>query len=385
MKKILSLFAIALMGVSLFTACSDDDNNPTDSSVQTDFSNGIFIVNSGNQSKNIDGTLTFIDNNTGNTLQKCFQTVNGRSLGLTVEDAVTYGDKMYIVVTQENTVEVVDSKTLKSIKQLKTTDLMGAEKGSKPRNIVAYKGKVYVSTYATATTSQEDGSVKGCVAAIDTTDFSTTTYEVGAYPEGMAVNNGKLYVANSSYGNGKAPSISEIDLASGTVNEIKDPLITNPVSITAVNGVLYILDSGLYDASWNQSGQGVRTYSNGKFAKLADATAMAVNADATKIYLINNPYTNPATAITYSVYDTKTGKTSRFIDGSNVYSPTGISVDPKTGHIYIISYNEDPDTKKAAYSLPGYVNEYDSNGSFIKKYDTGVGPNAIKFTSANAK
>lgn len=393
MKKILSMFAIAMMSISLFTACSNDDDTPNDDngSQPVDVSEGVYIINAGNKGNAINGSITYINTTSNKATQGVFKTVNGRELGITINDAVVYGSKMYIVVTGENTVEVVDRNTMKSIKQIKTTDLMGADKGLNPRHVIAYDGKVYVSTYGTNPGWSADGTIKGYVAAIDTTSFTGTTYSVGAYPEGMAVNNGKLYVANSSYATGSAPSISEVDLSTGSVNDIKDKLITNPVNIEAVDGVLYILDSGLYDANNNQSGQGVRKYENGTFTKLADATMMAVSnvkltrnvaKNSPKIYMINNPYTSPATEITYSVYDTATGKTSKFIDGSDIYSPNAIAIDPVTGKIYILSYNENADTHKADYLAPGYVVEYSSNGTKLNKYDTGVGPTAITFNTA---
>lgn len=390
MKKFLSLFAIAAMSLTFFTACDDDDDKPY-TPTAVDVSEGVFVICSGNKSNAIDGSLTYINTTTGAATQSAFMAANGRSLGLTANDALVYGSKLYIAVTNENTLEVVDRTTLKSIKQIKTTELMGAEKGLNPRHLVAYNGKVYLSTYGTEPSYPYDGSVKGYVAAIDTTSYTATTYQVGAYPEGMAVSDGTLYVACSSYGTGTAPSISGLNLSTGSVTEFTDALITNPIQIEALNGALYILDSGLYDASWNQSGQGVRKLENGVVTKIADATMMAVSnksitrdvANTPMIYMINNPYTYPSTPVTYSVYNISTGETSTFIDGSDVYSPNGISVDPVTGKVYILSYNENPDRPGyAGYSLPGYVNEYSASGTFLKKYDTGVGPTAITFNTA---
>lgn len=389
MKKLISICAIAALCMPFFTAC-DDDDSPSVSAV--DVSEGVFIVCSGNMSNAIDGSLTYVNTTAGTSTTNAFYAANNRSLGLTANDALVYGSKLYIAVTNENTLEVVDRATLKSIKQISTTELMGADKGLNPRHLVAYAGKVYLSTFGTEASYPYDGTVQGYVVAIDTASYeATATYQVGTYPEGMAINNGKLYAACSSYGTGTAPSISEIDLSSGTVNEITDSLITNPVGIAAVNGVLYILDSGLYDASWNQSGQGVRKYENGKFTKLASATMMAVSgvgvtrsteAGSPKIYMVNNPYTYPSTPVTYSVYDTATGETSEFIDGSDIYSPNGIGIDPITGNVYILSYKENPDTGYAGYSLPGYVVEYSSTGTKLNEYATGVGPCAVAVNSA---
>lgn len=57
MKKFLSFAAIALC-VS-FTSCSDDDDNYVPKPI--DVSTGAFIVNSGNMSSQISGSITSID------------------------------------------------------------------------------------------------------------------------------------------------------------------------------------------------------------------------------------------------------------------------------------------------------------------------------------
>lgn len=388
MKKILSMFAIAVIGVSLFTACNDDENSePLPNEVEV--SEGVFVVNAGNAWSNIDGSLTYINTGTGGVTQNAFMAVNGRSLGGTPNDAVVYGSKLYIVSTDENTVEVVDRVTLKSIKQLSTTTLMGADKGLQPRHLLANNGKIYVSTYGASASTATDGSAVGYVAAIDTATYAATTYAVGSYPEGMAANGSIVYVANSSYGNGKNPSLSRIDTEYGTVGEITDELITNPVSLAYVNGALYILDFGTYDASYNQSGQGVRKYQNGIVTKIADATMMATyykkvsdgTAAQAYIYMVNAPYTYPSKPVTYSVYNLATETTSTFIDGSDIASPCAIGVDPVTGSVYITSYVMG-ESGYADSNANGYVVEYSATGTKLNRYDTGVGPSAITFNTA---
>lgn len=382
------MFALALAGVMTFTACDDDDNGNTEPT-PVDVSEGVFIINTGNAYNNIDGSLTYINTSTGAATQSAFKAKNGRSLGGTANDAVVYGSKLYIVATDENTVEVVDRSTLQSIRQLSTTALMGAEKGLQPRHLLAHDGKVYVSAYGASANSATDGSAVGYVAAIDTATYAATTYAVGSYPEGMAANGGTVYVANSSWGNGVNPSISAINTSTGAVTEIKDALITNPVSLAYVNGALYILDSGLYDASWNQTGQGVRKYENGTVTKIADATMMAVggvgvtrtSAVEPYIYMVNAPYTYPSTPVTYSVYSVGSGQTSTFTDGSDIASPCGMGVDPVTGNVYITSYVMG-EYGYADYNANGYVVEYDAWGTKLNRYETGVGPSAVAFNTA---
>lgn len=361
------------LGVSTFTSCSDNDDPSTpepDPYVPqpVEVSYGAFIINAGSYYSGINGSITSYDYSTNQTAQNVFSTVNGRYLGGTPNDAVIYGTKMYVVSTDEHTVEVVDKTTMRSLGTVKLTETTGgAEKGTQPRHAVAYDGKVFVSTFA------------GYVAAIDTTSYGVNwVAQAGSYPEGMAVLDGKLYVANSSYGNGVSPSLSEIDLKTYATKTITDEAITNPVALTVVNGTLYILDSGTYDASWNQTGAGVRMYKDGKVTRVADATMMASYSD--RLYLINAPYSYPATTPTYTVYDTTTGTSLEFTK-NGVDSPAAIGVDPVSGLVYITSYNMDADTGYASYTTDGYANVYNQDGSISKKISTGVGPTAIVFNT----
>lgn len=366
MKKLLSIAAMAAISVSVFTACSDDGTPGPDPS-PVNAGEGVFVVNAGTMG-NIPGSLTFIGND-GGTLQDAFAKANNNmALGDTPNDAIVYGSKLYIVVNGDYCVWVVDRRKLNVLKQISTTALMGSDKGKQPRRIVAAGGSVYISTF------------DGYIAAIDTTDYTMTAcYAAGSYPEGMAVANGKLYVANSDLSQNKNPSISEIDLATGNATDHKDALITNPVSIATVGSAMYVLDSGWYDDNWAQHDAGIRKIENGTIEKLADATFMAADARNGLVYYVNSAYGAEGATVTYSVYDTRTGKTRQFITGDGVDSPAAIAVDPVNGDVYISSYRINPDTGYADYTADGYVNRYRADGTFVARYDAGVGPTALAF------
>ena len=370
MKKTFLSFAVLLMAAAscvTFTSC-DDDNDDNNTPKEVAVSNGAFIIGSGNKSGQISGNVTSYDYASQTSTLNAFAAANSRNLGLTANDAVVYGDKMYIMVSEENTVEVVNKNTLKSIKQIKLTDkaYLGETNGVKPRHGVAYDGKVYVTTYG------------GYVAAIDTVTYNMgASYAVGSYPEGIAEANGKLYVANSDYGNGKNPSIFIIDVKAATVTDYKNSLLKNPVGIITVNGVPYILDSGSYDASWNQVGAGVYKLEGNVVTKVIDATMMA--AAGNLIYVVNAPY--GASTVTYDVYDITTGTKKTFLT-EGVFSPAAIAVDPVNGNVLIASYSKNPDTGKANYKGNGYMNIYNKEGQLKKENITiGVGPSAIVFNT----
>ena len=374
MKKYLFSFAVLVMGMSMLTACSnDDDNEPSKTAV--DVSNGMFLVGSGNKSAGIDGNVSYIDYAKGVSTANAFKAVNGKSVGKTANFITTYGSKLYIVVDGEATIWVCNKQTLKIEKQLSTIELLGEKDGLSPRCAVGYDGKLYFACYGKSL----DGD-NGIVAAIDTVNFAKQqTYTVGSYPNGVALCGGYLFVTNSDYGMCTKPSLSKIDLKSGVVTEIKNEAITNPMEILTVDNAVYFLDYGTYDANWNQTGAGVRKVTlDGKVTKVVDGTAMG--SDGKKIYTVNAPY--GAGTITYPIYDIATGATTTW-QPAGIFSPAVIAADPVTGNIFVVSYQENPDKPgKAGYALPSYTNQYDAKGNLVKKYEnTATGPISVVFNT----
>ena len=360
MKKYLLSFAVLAMGMSLLTACSDDDDEPQKQAV--DVSNGLFIVGSGNKTAGIDGNVSYIDYTKGSTVADIFQTANGKSIGKTGNHISAYGSKLYIVVDGEATIWVCNKQTLKIVKQISTTQLLGDKDGLSPRAAIGYDGKIYFTCYG----KSYDGE-NGIVAAIDTVNFAKQqTYTVGSYPNGLALLGDNIFVTNSDYGSCVKPSLSKIDLKSGNVTEIKDAAITNPMEILTAGDAVYFLDYGTYDESWKQTGAGVRKVTlDGKVTKVVDGTAMA--SDGKKIYTVNAPYLGDG--INYYIYDIATG-TSKTWEPADIFSPAMIAADPVTGNIFVVSYQENPNKPgKAGYALPTYTNQYDAAGNFVKKYE----------------
>lgn len=361
MKKYLLSFAVLAMGMSLLTACSDDDDDAP-ALKPVDVSNGLFIVGSGNKTAGIDGNVSYIDYTKGTTIANAFKAANGKSVGKTANYITAYGQKLYIVVDGEATIWVCNKQTLKIEKQISTTQLLGDKDGLSPRAAIGYDGKIYFTCYG----KSYDGD-NGIVAAIDTVNFAKQqTYTVGSYPNGLALLGDNIFVTNSDYGSCVKPSLSKIDLKSGNVTEIKDAAITNPMEILTAGDAVYFLDYGTYDESWKQTGAGVRKVTlDGKVTKVVDGTAMA--SDGKKIYTVNAPYLGDG--INYYIYDIATG-TSKTWEPADIFSPAMIAADPVTGNIFVVSYQENPNKPgKAGYALPTYTNQYDAAGNFVKKYE----------------
>ena len=380
MKKYLLGLAVLLMGTAVMTSCSDDNDGP-ETYLQV-YSTGAYVVNSGNMSSNIESSLTAIDYASSTATQNVFKTANGRSLGNIANDGIVYGDKIYLAVDQSNTIWVIDKNTKQSIKQIKTTELLGNAEGVEPRHISADGGKVYFTTYG------------GYVAAVDTTSFALQKkWQVGSYPEGLVIAHGNIYVANSNYGKGGG-NISCINLSNDNVETKNIEGVNNPTSIYYAAGLLYVLDNQYYDASWNAYGENtLRTveFAQGKSQKVADGNyAACVTPGATTtartsveevrpyFFVLNAPFGGTPSV---SVLAAGSTQAQTMTLSEMPVSPCGIFADPLNGHIFVLSYRLG-DSGYADYNGNGYVVEYDSTGQKLHEYETGVGSCAMFFDSA---
>ena len=201
------------------------DNEGTDGSIFQ-----LYFLNSGNMGNN-NATLTMYDPETGESDPDYFMTQNGRGLGDTAQDIIVYGEKMYIAVYGESTIEVTDLRA-KSIKQIRTE--------GQPRYMVADGGKVYVTYY------------NGYVARLDTASLEVeATVPVGRNPEQLAIANNKIYVANSggmdaSTSVGYDKTVSVIDIPSFAETKKLD-VVLNPGRVQVDDqGYVYVVSIGNY-------------------------------------------------------------------------------------------------------------------------------------------
>ena len=380
MKKYLLGLAVLLMGTAVMTSCSDDNDGP-ETYLQV-YSTGAYVVNSGNMYSNIESSLTAIDYASSTATQNVFKTANSRSLGNTANDGIVYGNKIYLAVDQSNTIEVIDKKTKQSIKQIKTTELLGNAEGAEPRHIIAGGGNVYFTTYG------------GYVAAVDTTSFALQKkWQVGCYPEGLVIAHGNIYVANSNYGKGGG-NISCINLSNDNVETKNIEGVNNPTSIYYASNVLYVLDNQYYDASYNAYGENALravSFAEGKSQKVADGNyAACVTPGATTtartsveevrpyFFVLNAPFGGTPSV---SVLAAGSTQAQTMTLSEMPVSPCGIFADPLNGHIFVLSYRLG-DNGYADYNGNGYVVEYDSTGQKLHEYETGVGSCAMFFDSA---
>lgn len=361
MKKHLLSFAV-MLSATLFTACMDTDG--TRNTYYVPVNKGVFLVGAGNAANGIPGTMTRYSYNPKSVSNGIY----GGSLGNGVlNDVICHGSNLYIVADDENSVFVIDAKTLIMKRRIDMMELMG-EQGAHPRRITANKDRIYVSTYS------------GYVAAIDTVSFSLKdSCKVGSYPEGLVVSsNGYLYVANSDFGNGNA-SISVINLSTKTTEVITDENIRNPQELAVTDSYIYYLDYGQYGDAPDYKQEHAGLYRYGRNSKkteciIPNATGMAcynyyINPYDAKPYIFTYNDGNGVEKTTYSMYDVSANSITAF-EPEGIESPAAIAVDPYTGYLFIASNRKPSGSQYPDYSSNGYVNIYYVNDINIKPLDS---------------
>jgi YVTN family beta-propeller protein len=331
---------IILAFCSVLASCSKD-TPATGSAVIT---NGLYILNQGSFNGN-NSTLSFYDYNTKTVTADKFAASNGRGLGDTGNDIEIYGSKTYVVVNVSSTLEIINTKTAKSIKQIALTN-NGTPR--QPRDIVFYKGNAFISSF------------DGYVAVLDTVTLSVSKYiKVGDNPEQMAITNGKLYVANSGglnypiYSN----TVSVIDLTTQTVTKTLT-VGTNPIGVVAdAYGFVYVQAAGNYGAI----GSSLTIIDAG-----TDVVKSTANFDGGNMTIQGDNIFFTTSDKKIKVYNAKSQSVTaaNFItDGTAITTPYSIAVDSYTGEVFV------GDAKN--YASNGSVFAFDRNG--VREYTITVG------------
>jgi len=357
MKQTIRFFYLLLIATG-FTACEKDDPIPDPDPIES--LSGVFILNQGSWGLNNAG-ISYYDFETGE-LRFDITTTSQYPLGLgeTGQDMIAYGSKLYVSVSGSSRISIFD---LKSHARIEDIELKNGEELREPRYLAPYNGKVYVTT------------LDGNVVRIDTTSLSQDGItSVGPNPEGVAVVDGKLYVANSggfipdyTYNN----TVSIVDIA--TFKEEKTITVgLNPCFLHADSyGNVYLAYRGNY-FDIPDGFQRIDTKTNEvKDISISANQDFTISGDSLYFYGITyNP--DWSTSCTFGIYNVKTGQlvTDRIItDGTIINTAYGIGVNEKTKDVYI----SDTD-----YSNPGTVYIFGEDG---KKKNTlnDVGVNACKF------
>lgn len=349
--------AAAAVALAILPSCSSDDEPASDDSKVNYITDGAFILNQGNYDKKIEGSLNVLDYTTSTLTPDIFMSANGRSIGSTPQCGVVYGSKIYVGMYESNTIEILDRATYKSVRQI---NLQGSTQGQNPRSMAVSGGKIYISMY------------DGYLARLDTASMAIDgAVKVGPNPEIIAIKGNEIYVPNSdglNWQNGYGTTASIVSINPfKEVRTITVPL--NPAQFIVSGQDIFLLAKGDYmgvASALHKMG------ADGSFTEIAPATIVA--SRDRDFYLINAPW---GAGVTYSRYNASTGALQS-MSISNIDNPSAMAVDPKDGTLLISSYPLE--NGKPSYLLPGYICRFSASGSYIDRFDIGVGSPCIFFT-----
>jgi DNA-binding beta-propeller fold protein YncE len=328
---------------------------------------GFYLLNEGNMGAN-KATLDYFNYETGVYHRNIYASANPsvpKELGDVGNDIAIYGSKLYAVINNSNKIEVMEAKTAERIGQIDIPNC---------RRIVFHKGYAYVTSFA-----EKGKSGIGHVAKIDTVTLQIAgKCSVGFQPEGLAIANEKIYVANS--GGYLFPNfektVSVIDMASFT--ETKQ--IEVAVNLSRVCADRY--GNIWVNALGNYSDIASKLYCiSSKTDQLTDSVNIAVSGfhlDENKLFIYSAIWDNinMSNEIAFGIVDVVSKKvvTKNLItDGTatQLKSPYGITINPITKDFYIADAGN--------YVNPGTLYFFDKNGKNKGSVRTGDIPAHFAF------
>ena len=362
MKTKNSLFNVwcLLLALGLITlnSCSkDDDPKPNDDGTKLTLpSSRVFILNEGVFQKNNAGITFYAPNGDASFIADVYKMQNGKELGDTGQDMILYKDNIYVSVYGSSLLLKLNTAGVEQKR------LSFSKEDGQPRYLLGYEGKIYVTLYS------------GKVAKIDAETFTIEGYAtVGANPEGIAVANGFLCVANSGWGKGNTVTI--IDARSLLVTNTIT-VATNPLKVVVSENQFFVQGYGGAYPNFTYPVQRV-DISTGAVTTIAKATHMCEYRGTIYMVYSDTDWKTNKAINTFSSYNVRTGTLnhSSFLknmpDGLSTTTIYMLTVNPNNGDIYIGTRYPDAE---------GDIYRFDRNGTFIAKFGSGgINPNNAIF------
>lgn len=350
---------VILMQVVLLASCNDMYDVPRPGGVPDSTAvcriavlcEGLFNMNN--------STLSHYNPRSGEIEYRAFRKANGRGLGDTANDMKLHDGRLYVVVNVSSQLEIIDTATMVSVKQIPFFDEQGVAR--QPRYIAFDEGNAYVSCF------------DGYVARIDLSTAEVTGWvRCGRNPDNIVVANGKLYVSNS--GGLDNPNydttVSVVDLVSFT--EIKRIEVgANPGSIAADSeGDVYVVTRGDYGDT-DYALHKIDTEIDERIETFEGLHPLNMTIADDIAYMYSYDFASGEQWI--KTFDCLTDRVvcDNFVtDGTQMQTPFGITVHQATGDVYVCEAYD--------FVLWGDVLCFDSRGRLrYRVNEIGLNPNAV--------
>jgi YVTN family beta-propeller protein len=332
-----------------FSSCEDDESKPIGQ-----YEAGTFVVNEGNFQRS-NSSVSNINASGDEVTNDLFKTANGGlALGDVAQSMTIDGDLAYVVVNNDNKIEVVNVNTFAS-----SYTIAGLKQ---PRYFTTFNGKGYVTEWA-------NYGDPGRVSVIDLQSHAVTTSIVTDYgAEHIIEARGNLYVSNTF-----SNTVSVINPATEKVTKTFEVGEGPGIFVVDQQQKLWVLCGGGSDDNYEP-------LNNGKLVQIDPATNAVVktielNTNTNGKLAINNAGTQLLYAKGKSVYKVNITDTmapsAPLLTESTAVSFYGIGIDPDTDIIYVA------DSK--GFQGNGTVYRYTLTGTAINNVTVGVGPSCFVF------
>ncbi len=368
--KIRALLFSALCLLALgagFTSCDDnDDPDYDDTGSQVTLSrNRVFILNEGGWNQN-NANISFYDpDHTVDFIKDIFQKQNNAKLGELGQDMIKYDDHIYVIVSGSQYITKLNAA---GVEQCRFAFPAGE---GQPRYLTAEDGYIYVTQYGGRVSKLDAGSLQ-----------RVKTFDGGSNLEGIAEENGLLYVANGyTVTESGYDYLDELLVIDANTMEQKSTIKVrrNPNKMMEANDRIFVLSSLVYQTPDGNLIQMIEPKANNTVTPIATATHMAAKGDI--LYLINSETVNSATGstivntfFTYNMSTKQLSNTSFLKDVPDKLKSTTVyclEINEENGDFYIGTTN---------YTSTGTIYRFKKDGTFVTNFDCGgINPNHLVF------
>lgn len=363
MKVIQYLWAIVALFMANITLVScDDSNEPGEGNEGTESARFAYIMYEGAWGSNNAGLAYYPFSGNGAFVSDIFYARNHAKMGDLANDMIEYDDCIYVLLNGSKYVARLDEN---AVEQARYT--FSANEGA-PRYMVADNGYLYVSQYGGKVTKLNALTLK-----------AVGSFSSGDNLEGIAIENGKLYVSNTYKVDGSGNYVYNKEVLVIDAATMKQTgsiaVVENPDRIYEIDDRIYVISKGNY-FDIQPALQVIDTKSmTATSITSADKIAEGNNG---LIYGVRSAYDADWNLQNeFFTYNPKTGAVTNqsFLqDAPSSFSTIAIymlEVDEDTGDIYVGTSD---------YVTTGTIYRFDQYGNLLTSFDAGgINPKSMLF------
>lgn len=360
MKKFIRLFAFMSTAVVLFSACSDDNDQDL---YPSELTKGAYVLNYGGYSSNT-SSVTKYDYESDELTTFYYQLQNsGSKIGSAPQYMAEYDDRIYLMNNNPDNVIVTDP--LFVAQDTLTTDV------EKPRFCVGKGDYLYISCWGA--NPDYVSLPDSYILKYNVETGASEKIALAGGPEGLAIANGKLYVALNY-----VQQIAVMDLSSETFTYIATDAVSS-YFVKDSNDNLYVTLLSSYSNPSTETGLGyINTSTDALTLYALDnvsssyASIAAISKDGSKVYVVAAAYDaswNMVGGVQVFNTSTKTFESDALVSG--VTGINGVSVNPVDGKVYVFVSN--------GSTTNGSMMIYSADGTYESTLSVGAAPSMAMF------